>query len=101
MKNSIEEFAKHLQCEQRAGLLRMGYKPELHNHLVTVKFGRKFARVDIGSSGRYVVDLGTGEILGIKAYGVPHPGHRYGTLGTVADWDWSDYTAVRKPAEVD
>ncbi len=34
---------------------------------------------------------------GIKAYGVIHRGHRYGTLDTIHEWDWSDYRAVRKP----
>lgn len=63
---------------------------------VSVKPGKKFTKVDIGSSGRYIVDNTTGEIFGIKAYGVIHRGRRYGTLDTIHDWDWSDYYAQRK-----
>ena len=61
---------------------------------VRVKPGRRWTKVDIGSSGAYVVDQ-DGRILGIKAYGVPHHGHRYGTLDTIDEWDWSGYRAVR------
>lgn len=55
--------------------------------------GKKWARVDVGTSGKYMVDMATGEIVGIKGYGVPHLGHRYGTLDTLYAWDWSGYHA--------
>lgn len=61
---------------------------------VSVKMGKKFAKVDVGSSGRYMVDLETGEIYGIKGYGVVHRGHRYGTLETIQDWNWGQYKAA-------
>jgi hypothetical protein len=38
----------------------------------------------------------SGEIFGIKAYGVIHRGHKFGTLDTLFDWDWSGYRAVPK-----
>lgn len=63
----------------------------------SVKIGKRWARVDVGTSGKYMVDVATGEIVGIKAYGVPHPGHRYGTLDSIYDWDWSGYTAYPVP----
>ena len=37
-----------------------------------------------------------GQIFGIKAYGVIHKGHFYGTLDTIDLYDWSNYTAVKK-----
>jgi hypothetical protein len=59
-------------------------------------------RIDVGrpgmESGKYMVDL-DGTIYGIKAYGVPHLGHRYGTLDTIQEWDWSGYSAVRRPVQ--
>lgn len=64
-----------------------------------VKMGRKYANVDVGQSGKYMVVLQTGEIFGIKAYGVIHRGHFYGTLDTINDYDWSGYTA-RKLSKV-
>ena len=61
-----------------------------------VKMGRKYANVDVGSSGCYMVELATGAIYGIKAYGVIHRGHYYGTLDTIQDYDWRGYTAVKR-----
>lgn len=55
------------------------------------KPGKKFVRVNIGSSGRYMVDLSDGTIYGIKGYGVVHYGHVYGTLDTINDWFWGEY----------
>jgi hypothetical protein len=43
-----------------------------------------------------MVDNATGEIFGIKGYGVIHRGHRYGTLDTIGDYDWSGYHAVKR-----
>ena len=61
-----------------------------------IKMGRKYANVDVGSSGRYMVELSTGAIYGIKGYGVIHRGHYYGTLDTVNDYEWGEYTAIKR-----
>jgi hypothetical protein len=53
--------------------------------------------VDVGRSGKYMVTE-DGEIFGIKGYGVIHRGHQYGTLDTIDEWFWGDYTAYRKEA---
>lgn len=58
--------------------------------------GRIYTKVDVGESGKYMVVNETGEIFGIKAYGVIHRGHRYGTLDTIGDYDWGGYTAIPK-----
>lgn len=68
---------------------RMAQDCSTHFHI-----GKRWARVDVGTSGKYMVDMTTQEIVGIKAYGVPHLGHHYGTLDSIADWDWSGYHAV-------
>ncbi len=75
-------------CNGPAIEQRMAQACSTHYHI-----GKRWARVDVGSSGKYMVDLTTQEIVGIKAYGVPHLGHHYGTLDTLADWDWSGYHA--------
>lgn len=92
----LETFRAHLEAEQRRGLIAQGYTPEHHRHDCRIKMGRKYANVDCGDSGKYMIDLATGEIFGIKAYGVIHRGHRFGTLDTIAEFDWSGYLAVRK-----
>ena len=55
------------------------------------KPGKKFVRVNIGSSGRYMIDISDGTIYGIKGYGVVHYGHVYGTIDTINDWFWGEY----------
>ena len=70
----------HLDCEANIANARTSIKP-----------GRKYVNVDIGSSGRFMVEMATGNIYGIKAYGVIHRGHQYGTLDTIQEWDWRPY----------
>lgn len=98
---TVEEFAELVEKEQR---VRHGsfFTPGIHHDglvemasKVTVRPGLKYTRVDVDGSGKYMVVNETGEIFGIKAYGVIHKGHRYGTLSSVRDWDWSGYVAVR------
>ena len=91
----LEAFRAHLQAETVRGYIEQGYDPANHPHDCTFKVGRKYANVDRGRSGVYMVELATGEIFGIKGYGVIHKGHRYGTLDTINEWDWSGYTACR------
>jgi hypothetical protein len=38
-----------------------------------------------------MVEISTSNIFGIAGYGQIHRGHQYGTLDTVAAWDWSGY----------
>ena len=100
MEEKLEAFRAMLEAAQRAGLIAQGYNPAIHRHDCRIKMGRKYANVDVGTSGKYMVDLATGEIFGIKGYGVIHRGHRYGTLDTLAEFDWSGHRAFRRPVEV-
>lgn len=70
----------------------MDWRVHAHNYLVTVKPGNKYTKIDIGTSGKYMIDA-DGNIFGIKAYGVIHRGHYYGTLDTISQYDWSGYVA--------
>ncbi|MCR4304942.1 MAG: hypothetical protein NUV63_12100 [Gallionella sp.] len=106
MKAKLEAFRATLEAAQLQGLLDQGYDPERHPHAVKVKMGRKYANVDVGcrtwpdgkvlGSGKYMVELETGNIYGIKAYGVIHRGHFYGTLDTLDAYDWRGYTAFKR-----
>lgn len=95
---TVQEFVEVLQVAQTQGLLDQGYNPELHNYVVKYHEGKKYTRVDVGTSGKYMVVNATGEIFGIKAYGVIHKGHQYGTLDTISDWDWRGYAAHKRQA---
>ena len=92
----LQRFAQLLERETfEARELGSNLHPEC---TVYVKPGRKYTRVDVGTSGKYMVVNETGEIFGIKAYGVIHCGHPYGTLNTIDNWFWGGYTAERRPA---
>ena len=95
MHASVEVFAARLEREQRARIGREA--PRLLEfpapaYRSSVHVGPKYTRVDF-EGGRYMVVNVTGEIYGIKGYGVIHRGHAYGTLDTLGAWDWSGYTA--------
>ena len=48
---------------------------------------RKYIALDHGTSGKFLLDRGTGLIWGIKAYGVRHPGKLLGHIDQViAAW---------------
>ena len=93
MNEKLEAFRATLEAAQIAGLKAQGFNPAHHRTNCRVKIGRKYANVDVGDSGKYMVVLDTGEIYGIKAYGVIHRGHFYGTLDMINEWDWSGYVA--------
>lgn len=78
---TVQEFAEHIEKQSKIQLMKHGLDCEANwkNAETHIHTGRKWTRVDVGSSGRYMIDP-QGNIYGIKAYGVPHLGHSYGTL---------------------
>ena len=96
----VADFAAVLQVEQEAGYRRQyGHDfPDLCRQTchVTLTARRKYTAVDIGRSGRFLVVNATGDIYGIKAYGVIHPGYHFGTLSTIARYHWSGYWPVER-----
>ena len=99
METKLEAFRALLETEQRARLAADGISQAVLDHdayRARIKAGRKYANVDFGGSGKYMVVLETGEIYGIKAYGVIHRGHYFDTLDTINDWYWGEYRAFRR-----
>jgi len=94
MNDKIETFRTKVEADTRKQFAANGYTSPAHepNMIVTVKPGKKYTKVDVGSSGKYMGD-DTGTIWGIKAYGVIHKRHCYGTLDTVNEWFWGGYVA--------
>ena len=97
MKEKIKVFAELLERDQRERYLRQypnspaGLTDSVCR--VTVKPGKKYIKIDVGTTGKYMVDQ-SGAIWGIKGYGVIHKGHQYGTLDTIGAWNWSEYYAT-------
>jgi len=91
--DKIKTFALLLECQQIRGLKDSGLDCEanINNARTSVHPGRKYVNVDVGGSGRFMVEIETGIIYGIKAYGQIHKGHSYGTLDTTHEWDWTKY----------
>lgn len=100
IKNKIVLFAALVEAEQEQRLLADGMTVTVRdgNHKTTIHEGKKYARVDIGNSGRYMIEMSTGNIFGTKGYGVPHKGHFYGTVDTINEYNWGAYYPVKKQA---
>ena len=78
---TVQEFAEHIEKQSKINLMKheMDCEANWANCETHIHYGRRWTRVDVGSSGRYMIDK-DGTIYGVKAYGVPHKGHVYGTL---------------------
>lgn len=98
MMEKIEAFAAKFQADSIARLHRDGLACEgnLNNAKTKVVPGLKYAKVNIGDSGRFMVEMSTGNIFGIKGYGQIHRGHQYGTVDTINDWDFGGYYPVKQ-----
>lgn len=59
--------------------------------LATTKIGRVYVNVDLDKSGKFMVEIATGKIFGIRGYGKVDKTKRYGTLDTIDKWLWGDF----------
>jgi hypothetical protein len=100
INDKLEQFRALVQADTKAryiaeyGIDNFGVH-ELHT-VATIKPGKKYTKVDVGRSGKYMVEMDTGRIFGIKAYGVIHRGHQYGDLDSIAAYDWGGYVGVKR-----
>src|ERR1039457_3882165 len=98
----LKAFAALVTEQQKSRWIRDGYTHDMDDSrpgcawVARVRPGPNYTRVDVGGSGKYMVENATGQIFGVKAYGRSPRGHSYGTLDTMQDWDWSGYVGVRK-----
>lgn len=96
----LEAFRAKVEADQRARYIAEYGQDKFHVHemhtVAKIKLGGKYAKVDVGTSGKYMVEMDTGRIFGIKAYGVIHRGHQYGDLDTIANYDWGGYVGVKR-----
>ena len=88
---TIEEFCTLVRESELRRLVSWGTDCELNRdqaHPIVRKPGKKYTKVDIGrpgadyASGKYMIVNETGDVYGIKAYGVIHKGKHYGNLNT-------------------
>lgn len=97
-QTKLKTFAALVEAEQIARLqhLHLGVPGNIAQARTSIKPGRKYCKVDVGTSGKYMVEVSTGNIFGIKGYGQVHLGHFYGTLDTTATYHWGEYYPVKK-----
>lgn len=55
--------------------------------------GKKYIKIDTQTSGKFMIDE-SGNIYGIKAYGVINRLHQFGNLDTIEDYFWGTYTPL-------
>ena len=93
----LQALAELIEKEQIQQLhdTNLACQVNIDNCKVSVKKGKKYWKIDTKNSGKYMVDE-EGDIFGIKAYGVIHKGHYYGTLDTINDYYWGNYRAYKK-----
>jgi hypothetical protein len=99
---TVEELAALILEQTRQVLRAKGYDSQAGTEAVEVRPGRVYTKIDRGPrwgqgrtehnmSGFLMIDNESGEIFGIKGYGVVHKGHCYGTLATADQWYWGEY----------
>ena len=97
IQEKIAVFASVLEQEKIEYLHKhnLACEANLNNAKVNTIPGKKYIKIDVGGSGKYMVEISTEKIYGIKAYGVIHRGHYYGTLDEIHNWNWGGYTATK------
>ena len=93
----MQQLCDRITIDSQDRLIKdnLGCQANIDNTIAHYHTGKKYIRVDVGNSGRYMIDM-EGNIWGIKAYGVIHKGHHYGTLDTIDLYYWGQYTAFKK-----
>ena len=98
MENKLKQLCEKITKEsiERLIFTKLDCQCNRDNVITHYITGKKYTKVDVGTSGRYMVDNVTQEIFGIKAYGVINKAHFYGTLDTIEDYFWGDFKAFKK-----
>ncbi len=83
----IQKLAELIEKETKERLIKagLGCEANLINAQTHVKQGNKYVKINIGTSGKLMID-NEGNIFGIKGYNVINKAHFYGTLETINDY---------------
>lgn len=98
LESALFALAARVELDTVARMTAEGFTDLYNVHFgavnVTIKAGRKYWYLDVGDSGKYMIDKVTGAVCGIKAYGVPHHGYTYGTVADQDGYFWGGYRAA-------
>ena len=97
MEDKLKAFAELLEQNQIRELVNMNLACEANiiNCKVHIRPGKKYTKIDVGSSGKYMIDA-DGNIFGIKGYGQINKKKRFGTLDTIDQYFWGRYYGGKK-----
>ena len=97
----VRTLAERISSLQFARHRNAGRPEDLAERWSTVRIRprRRFVAIDIDTSGAYLVEVKTGEVVGIKAYGVPNYRHRYGNISDTSRFAWGAYRTPTKSRE--
>ena len=98
MEETIKKLSEIIEKESLESLKARNCDCEANrlNCKVKVKLGKKYIKVDKNGSGFLMIEIDTGKIYGIKAYGVINRNHYYGTLETIDNYYWGSYKPQKK-----
>ena len=96
LKEKVNEFAQLVEDQTKARYVEHGYQWSGWQRCckAVVKPGKKYIKVDVGDSGRLMIDQ-DGIIYGIKGYGVINKKRTYGTLDTTDQYFWGEYAPMK------
>lgn len=97
LQEKLQRLATMIQEQQMKSLKekKLDCEVNLKNCITKIVPGNKYIKIDIGYSGRYMIDKKTEKIYGIKGYGVIHKGYQFGNLDTIDQYNWGEYYAVK------
>lgn len=103
IEDKVNALCELITMERRSQLVkdRLDCEANMQAAFTTYKDGNKYIKIDSNGSGYFMIEKATGKIYGIKAYGVIHRGHEYGTLDTFNEFYWGHYTPKRKQSLVE
>ena len=89
---TIEDFRQRVEGD---GIMRLEKEGRCNASTIAqrrayIKLGIKYMKVDVGDSGRFMVDV-EGNIFGIRSYGRINKEKHYGNLQTTDLYSWGGY----------
>lgn len=92
----VEEFGKMLQA--KVDEYMNTHFPNNGRELVTIKPGKKYIKIDVGYSGKFMFDVSDCHLYFIKGYGVINKKKDFGSLPLIIqkDFDYNGYGILSK-----
>lgn len=92
-----EQFRKMLQVKINE-YMATHYPNIREEESVTIKPGKKYIKIDVGRSGKFMFDTTDCHLYFIKGYGVIDRKKDFGSLPLIVlkDFDWDGYSIIAK-----